>query len=343
MNEQIRMIKKIWNTLSNLIGKWWVYQPKKWDRKAIADAFRYEKLLSEQTEQEYQDVKERKAYFDRQKEEIVYYSDQEKENVTTEENNGRQQLQINVNNDSQYRNFQRYINTRKIAIKALNEPFYGDYQSKVSEKDIDPDWFAYWRSCAEDVTREEMQNLWARILAGEVHTPGSYSKHTLELLSRISMEDARLIERIKPFCLGGDFLFSNVREVFQKCELSFSDLIYLEELNILKGVTSGSLQKKFEFQHDVNQGTITVIRYHSKAFIINADSDNAPDTLILPAYTITLVGRELLSLLPEEYSYEYRKELENFLNKHKHIENVKVGDFDSKTGNVSNIRETDAF
>jgi hypothetical protein len=66
----------------------------------------------------------------------------------------------------------------------------------------DPDWLSKWRLPAQDVSNEKMQQLWARLLSGELKQPGTYSFHAVELLSRLSSADAR----IKITRVGGQLL-----------------------------------------------------------------------------------------------------------------------------------------
>lgn len=59
--------------------------------------------------------------------------------------------------------------------------------------DIDEDWIeAFFREC-EDISDEQMQMLWGRILSEEAKSKGSFSRRTLKLLSTISKEEANLI------------------------------------------------------------------------------------------------------------------------------------------------------
>ena len=58
--------------------------------------------------------------------------------------------------------------------------------------DIDEDWIeAFFREC-EDISDEQMQMLWGRILSEEAKSKGSFSQN-LKLLSTISKEEANLI------------------------------------------------------------------------------------------------------------------------------------------------------
>lgn len=55
-------------------------------------------------------------------------------------------------------------------------------ENKVSEEPVDRHWSKCFFNIVEDVSDEEMQTLWGRILAGEIKSPQSYSLRALELL-----------------------------------------------------------------------------------------------------------------------------------------------------------------
>ena len=56
----------------------------------------------------------------------------------------------------------------------------GDNQ--IENHEVDHDWVARFFADVQDVTSEHMQRIWAKILAGEVETPGRTSLHTLSIL-----------------------------------------------------------------------------------------------------------------------------------------------------------------
>ena len=53
-----------------------------------------------------------------------------------------------------------------------------------------------------------MQELWARLLAGEASGPGTFSKHTVNLLADLDPIDARMFSQVCDFgwLLKGDDL-----------------------------------------------------------------------------------------------------------------------------------------
>jgi hypothetical protein len=80
----------------------------------------------------------------------------------------------------------RQENVESITGKALKE-----LPENVSKEDVSSDWMAQFFENCQDVSEEEMQNLWAKLLAGEVARPGSFSRRTLHLLKTIDTRDAK--------------------------------------------------------------------------------------------------------------------------------------------------------
>lgn len=79
----------------------------------------------------------------------------------------------------------RQINIEEIAEKSIK---YLD--EEVSDKPVDNDWRTRFFNKAQDVSGEEMQEIWAKILAGEISKPGKVSFRTLEVVSNISKQEA---------------------------------------------------------------------------------------------------------------------------------------------------------
>jgi hypothetical protein len=60
----------------------------------------------------------------------------------------------------------------------------------ASPENIDQDWLANFFDKTRLVSNEQMQDLWAQVLAGEANAPGSYSRRTVEFLSSMSQQEA---------------------------------------------------------------------------------------------------------------------------------------------------------
>jgi hypothetical protein len=79
----------------------------------------------------------------------------------------------------------RQFNIEKVIALAKDE-----LPDEVSAASVDDDWIMQFFGHAQDVCDEQMQDLWARILAGEVAKPRSYAKRTLQFLKTFDKDDA---------------------------------------------------------------------------------------------------------------------------------------------------------
>ena len=67
--------------------------------------------------------------------------------------------------------------------------------SDVTGIDLDPDWLHHFFDLAEKIHNPKMQDLWARILAKEIVSPGNFTVETLETLKKLTQREAQILER----------------------------------------------------------------------------------------------------------------------------------------------------
>lgn len=60
----------------------------------------------------------------------------------------------------------------------------------TSTEDIDPDWFNQFIQQVEDISSKLMQELWGKILAGEIARPGTFSFKSLTILKSMTNKEA---------------------------------------------------------------------------------------------------------------------------------------------------------
>lgn len=63
-------------------------------------------------------------------------------------------------------------------------------------REIDVDWRAHFFDKCRIVHDEDMQNLWAKILAGEANKPGTYSKRTVNFVAELDKREAELFTNL---------------------------------------------------------------------------------------------------------------------------------------------------
>lgn len=84
----------------------------------------------------------------------------------------------------------RQENIEEIAEKSL---LY--LPESVSEEPVDTDWRTRFFTKAQDISSNEMQEIWAKILAEEISTPWKTSLRTLDVLANISKNEAELFSK----------------------------------------------------------------------------------------------------------------------------------------------------
>lgn len=82
------------------------------------------------------------------------------------------------------RDMRQYINQKKIIEIAEN-----DINPDVDFRNIDPDWLAFFFEYAKNISKEEVQLIWAKLLANRVNGDRQITKKLIHILAIIEDED----------------------------------------------------------------------------------------------------------------------------------------------------------
>lgn len=181
-------------------------------------------------------------------------------------------------------------------------------EKNISEDPVDKDWAKRFFDIAQDITDEEMQALWGRILAGETKEPRSYSKRTLETLKNLSKEEAKVFTKFAQARIisGNNHLIYNndngnfIKKAFG---INFGERLLLTELGLIAS------ENNLEFSlNPTNGNQITNhIRYGHKIIIFNR-KENTPKQN-LKVLVFTKVGIELSKLIEQDINRDYLYEI----------------------------------
>lgn len=98
--------------------------------------------------------------------------------------------------EDRYTKRERLANLRKQKnIENIMGKTFDFCASKPIDKRTDLDWFNRYITLAENVSNKTMQDLWAKILAGELSRSGSYSLKALKVFRDMSIVDAKLLAK----------------------------------------------------------------------------------------------------------------------------------------------------
>jgi hypothetical protein len=98
----------------------------------------------------------------------------------------------------------RKIGNRAEVVRVTVNELNSDSKTTDAQGEINEDWLNSFMRFAEDKSSEEMQNLFGRILAGEIRKPGSFSLRTVQFVSLLSKEEADAISVFLSYVINGN-------------------------------------------------------------------------------------------------------------------------------------------
>lgn len=192
------------------------------------------------------------------------------------------------------------INVSRAVLHA-EETLSSDEQDPT-EENVEDDWLYRWRDYAGDVSSENMQRMWGRLLAGEVKAPGSYSLRCLEFIRNLSHKEAKLIEKASSLALEGLIWAESDDEGSVVGALSFQELLELDHLGVVAGVSGGGLINTISGKRPDGKWLL-LLRSNKKCLVLK---HSVPDTLLqFKNYQFTAIGKQMLSLGSFEDNIEY--------------------------------------
>ena len=265
-------VAKLFETLSSAIGI--VYEPTRIRR--LADAKAYEQRV----------LADAKAY--EIKTLVLAKTDAEAQNNSA--------LALTIESASKRfvaHEVKRQLNLDYIVAKAVEQI---QIEKEVSEKPVDPDWTTRFINIAQDISDNEMQDIWAQILAGEVASPGNYSYRTLDCLKNLTKEEANMFITSSSLIMQIDNkkIIYNDSKILEKTGfvyIKWQRLVEAGLLNALSTATLTILKNCKEFS----------ILYAGKVAICKKTNNEC----IIPIYSMTSVGEQLYKIVSKQYNEQY--------------------------------------
>jgi hypothetical protein len=197
-----------------------------------------------------------------------------------------------------YQEMTKQQNIESVVSMAYQE--FGE-DEMVSDEPVDRDWILRLFRSVEDVSDEQMQELWAKVLAGQVKQPGRFSLRTLHTLSNMSKDEAEALQRVAEFTFfarGDCFLYKNY-ELCEEYDLH-KEIIMLFDCGLL----SENSDAVFRGNDMVADDT-----FLSTANMVCVCNNEEPEDCVLPVDFFTSVGTELLSIFDFEQNQAYFLEM----------------------------------
>jgi hypothetical protein len=177
------------------------------------------------------------------------------------------------------------------------------------EREPSQDWVSRWRDSAEKVSDGQMQELWGRILAGEIRKPGTYSLRALESVKNLSREDADLISKLASFVVSDFIVRFDDSSFFDDHGLKFSDFIELQELGLIAGVEGLGIEKSFTLLDYLGNFRAIIFSHH----VMRVTPPEGASKFSFQIYTVTRLGGEIVSLAEQHHDLKYLAKFQQVL------------------------------
>lgn len=185
-------------------------------------------------------------------------------------------------------------------------------KSSVNGETVSRDWMTRFMNSVEDISSENMQKLWGKILAGEVLEPSTFSYRTLECMRNLSKKDAELFERLCKIAIDGSFIINDL-SILKNWGFTYNDILSMDECGLI--YSSGTIGRGKK----ILQENFIIIDFGEYILMGKAKEGERRDELAIESFPLTKAGREISSIIGAECPFGYIKEVsEKIKNTNKH-------------------------
>ncbi len=210
-------------------------------------------------------------------------------------------------------------------IEAIMEKTFNFCASKSIDKRPDLDWFNRYITLAENVSNKTMQDLWAKILSGELSRPGLYSLKALKVFRDMSIVDAKLLAKACSLAvkdqskkniriISGTYQQPGLLNFFNKDRqqhinlshfgLNYADLLSLADNNLIfKQESESSMMASGE-----------TLNFYYNGLPLKLSSKRA--NIAIQFYKFTPIGTELANLITDKPNDDFFVTLKQQLKHH---------------------------
>lgn len=201
------------------------------------------------------------------------------------------------------------INLSKTIIYTESE-LLNDSQERSDIK-VSDDWLFRWKEFASKVSDEQIQQLWAKMLAGEIKNPGTSSYRLLDFIDKLNKNEIESISKVFSLTMVNnnlivrgtnkdtDYLVNNNLKKMYFAEMAELGVVSQSTVGAVEVATPLDLSKFDPFHLEYN-GFIVTLR----------KTDITKDgKLSVMYYTLTTLGRELFTMAKVPTSREYLESL----------------------------------
>lgn len=192
----------------------------------------------------------------------------------------------------------------------------------VGENKIEDENDVFWGLLehSKEISNEDIQELIAKIIAGEYNAPGTYSMSTLQVIKMLGKHELKEFEKISSLLVNKhqfpQVLFTgneSVKELMRSIGTDFGSLQSLQTLGLV-------FPNDMTTSMEAKEKTKVVVYYFGKQLIFEPENENYKKIDLPNYYGLSIVGEQILKHLKPQFSETYYE----WLKKNYTISNFKI-------------------
>lgn len=178
---------------------------------------------------------------------------------------------------------------------------------EVHTEEVSDDWIAEFMDKARLVSDEDFQVIWAKILAGEMEKPGSYSLRTLGSLKNLSKTEASLFMKLASLAFQnyGRFYLTSDMFLLNKYNAYLAEILKMEECGLISA-------QALSYEPRVSQKDKEWILFGDMIGLIKGHTSLLTKCSI-PIYMFTDAGNQLANAISidinTDFAFEYMRKM----------------------------------
>jgi Protein of unknown function (DUF2806) len=172
---------------------------------------------------------------------------------------------------------------------------------------VDDDWLNIFERYAEEASSVRLQDVWARVLSGEIRHPKTFSLQTLRFVAELDEEIAATFEKYVSSVVNRDFI------PFPPAWPALAEFLRLEEFGLLSGA-QGTLHKSV-----AREKGACGFQYKTHTLVLVL---GAKEEFQIPCLVLTRVGKEIYSITHASDDVEAARRFANGLLPKTNVESI---------------------
>lgn len=180
-----------------------------------------------------------------------------------------------------------------LKIAKIADEYYSQKMHDETTSCFDFDWLIRYYEAVGNISDESMQNVWAKILAGEISVPSSYSLKTIDTLKNMRKCDVELFTtlcRHSFSCTDNKLFLPNYHDYMEAVGIEYSDVMKLSEIGLI--FDNGMLALNFKLP---NEPAILSVNRELVLTIYSSEGNGTEGSI--SQFPFTQVGIELATLV----------------------------------------------